>query len=461
MVKQCSACLARPSIPVDALQNAILKLYGSAGTGEVASVNVNSFSFVDLANFLSNQPPATPTPTPEPSPTPEGATPEPTPTPAPPDVAEALDEADWIVFVMLDVKASVAESNAVSRLLAERPALLQDKRVIVFALDAPYYLDATDVAQLTAYYALYSRSSAAIEVAARILFQEIAPSGASPVSIDSVGYKLIDATQPDPDQVIALTYEIQPKEGAPPTPTPVEPFLTPVPPSVTVGDVLTLRTGVILDSNGRPVPDNTVVRFFVTYPEVVIPAQFAEAGTVDGVASTSFVLDRAGILELSVSSEPALTSIKLQFNLSGTPVPPTIIEPPTATPTNSPPPTSPPTETPTPGITPTPTPPNPPTTPPVTWIDLLMTILTLGVMGGIAWRVTNSRAEAVSDGIKLILIIAIGALMGYNYYALKLPGAATVSELGFWAVPVMVWSGGLIGFGVGWWWLKRGARAGR
>ncbi|HLF03518.1 MAG TPA: glycoside hydrolase family 3 N-terminal domain-containing protein, partial [Anaerolineales bacterium] len=461
IVKQCSSCAARPSIPVDALENAVLKLYGSAGTSEISSLNLNSFSFVDLADFLDSRPtPVTPTPSPEPSPTPEGATPEPTPTAAPPGVAEALDEADWIVFAMLDVKEGIAESSAVSRILAERPALLQDKRVIVFALDAPYYLDATDVAQLTAYYALYSRSSAAIEVAARILFQEITPSGASPVSVESVGYKLIDATQPDPDQIIELAFEIQPTEGA--TPSPVDVTITPSPPSVKLGDLLTFRTGLIVDRNGRPVPDGTVVKFYVTYGEVPIPGQFAEATTVDGVATTTFRLDRAGFFEFRVSSEPALGSFLLQFTvpdegIGGAP----IVITPTPGPTDTAPPTAPPTETPTPGITPTPIPPPPPITPSVTWIDLLMTILTLSVMGGIAWRVTNSRVEAVSAGVKLILIIAIGALAGYNYYALKLPGAAMVSVLGFWAVPLMVWSGGLIGFGVGWWWLKRSVRAGQ
>ena len=44
---------------------------------------------------------------------------------------------------------------------------------MVFAFNAPYYLDATDISKLTAYYAFYSKINPFIDVAARILFQEV------------------------------------------------------------------------------------------------------------------------------------------------------------------------------------------------------------------------------------------------------------------------------------------------
>ncbi|MBM4422385.1 MAG: hypothetical protein FJ030_03205 [Chloroflexi bacterium] len=448
ITRQCAACAPKPALAADALQQAVLRLYGPQGSGETSLSNLSSFTFVDLINFLDNKPPpATATPAPTPA---ETATPGPTSTPIPPGIEESIRNAEWIVLGMLDVKSSIAGSNAVSRILAERPDLLRGRRVIVFAFDAPYYLDATEVAQLTTFYALYNRTPAAVEVAARILFQEITPGGAPPVSIASVGYNLLDATQPDPDQLIELTYELPPIEGATPTP----PDSTPAPPPVALNNVVTLRTGVIVDRNGRPVPDGTVVKFFITYFNEGLTVLLEESTTIDGVASASLRLDRVGTLEVSVTSEPALASFRLQFNVSESPSAPTFITP-TPGPTHTPLPTATSESTAIPEITPTPIPdsrdhPSRPTS-----TDLLMTLATLIIMGGAAWRVTNSRVDAVSDGVKLFLIIAIGAFGGYNYYALRLPGASALSGLGFWAVPLVVWSGGLIAIGLGWWWLRR------
>ncbi|MEK7311963.1 MAG: glycoside hydrolase family 3 N-terminal domain-containing protein [Chloroflexota bacterium] len=459
ITRQCSTCTPRPALAPDALQQAVQRLYGPQGTGETFSSNLSSFTFTDLVSFLDNKSvpaTATPPPTPAETATPSDAGPTLAPTALPPGVEESIKNAEWVVIAMLDVRANIPASNAVRRLLAERPDLLRGKRVIVFAFDAPYYLDTTEVAQLDAYYALYNRTSAAVEVAARILFQEITPAGASPVSIPAVSYNLIEVTQPDPNQVIVLTYELPPVEGAAPTPT----DSTPAPAAVALNDVVTLRTGVIVDRNGRPVPDGTVVKFYVTYFTAGLTVPLAEETTTDGVASASLRLDRVGTLEVSVASEPALTSFRLQFNVAESPSAPTIITP-TPGPTNTIAPSQTPEDTATPEVTPTPTPPGPQPPLPPTGVDLVMTVITLAIMAGVAWRVTNSRVEAVSDGVKLFLIIAIGALAGYNYYALKLPGAAAVSVLGFWAVPLMVWSGGLIGFGAGWWWLRRQKEDGR
>ena len=45
---------------------------------------------------------------------------------------------------------------------------IQEKRIIVFAMSEPYALDATDISKLSAYYALFSRSSSFIEIAASL-----------------------------------------------------------------------------------------------------------------------------------------------------------------------------------------------------------------------------------------------------------------------------------------------------
>jgi beta-N-acetylhexosaminidase len=463
MGQQCTTCATRPILAVDALQQAVLRFYGPQGTSETFSSQLSSFSFNDLINFLNTAPQtATATPEADVNATETPVEPVASPTLAPTALDVALDNADWVVISMLDVRESIPTSLAVKRLLSERPDLLQNKRVIVFAFGAPYYLDATEVAQLTAYYGLYNRSPNAVDVAARILFQEIAPTGASPVSIDAVGYRLIEATQPNPNQVISLTYELSSSSVATATPT-IDPIMTATASPtaaaapVTLNDVINLRTSVIVDRNGHPVPDGTPVRFWANYlGQGGLKVLIAQITTIDGIATTPFPLDRPGQIEVSVTSEPAIgEQFKLQFTVSTEASTPEAI---TSTPgpaTNTVVPTETATLAPTLAVTPSPTPPPPPPPPPVTPIDLFMAVLTLGVMGTVAWRVTNSRFEAVSDGIKLVLAIAIGAFLAYNYYALKLPGTDIVRALDFWAVPFMVWLGGGIGFGLGWWWLRR------
>ncbi len=114
--RQCTRCRARPLIATNALQSAILRLYGPEGTNQVAPGNLYSFSFQELEAFLL-QPPAGPAPTPT---TEAEATPEP-----PPLIQTALDRADWIIFAMLDILPDEPQSDAVKTFLSERPDLSQ------------------------------------------------------------------------------------------------------------------------------------------------------------------------------------------------------------------------------------------------------------------------------------------------------------------------------------------------
>ncbi len=98
----------------------------------------------------------------------------------------------------------------ISRFLRERPDLLRDKRVILFSFGAPYYFDTTTISKFTAYYALYSKQPQFVDIAARLLFQELTPLGASPVSIPGIGYDLISVLAPDPDQIIPLFLDLEP-----------------------------------------------------------------------------------------------------------------------------------------------------------------------------------------------------------------------------------------------------------
>ena len=92
-------------------------------------------------------------------------------------------------------------SAALPRLLAERQDLLRDKKIILFAYGAPYYLDATNISKISAFFALYNKLPAALDTSARILFKEL-PSypGSLPVSVPGINYDLISATSPDPER---------------------------------------------------------------------------------------------------------------------------------------------------------------------------------------------------------------------------------------------------------------------
>jgi beta-N-acetylhexosaminidase len=281
--KQCSSCNDQPIFPVDGLEKAVMKNYGPPNASQVRSEMLNSYSFKDLAAYLAN-----------------GIVPE--------NLETDFPQADWLVFAVLDVSPDSPETQALKTLLEDRYDLVRNKKVIVFAFSAPYYFDATDLSKITAYYGIYSKVPAALDVAARVLFHEVTPGGASPVTITGAGYDLIQMTSPDPAQIIPLSLDITAGTQAL-TPQPIEE------PSFNVGDRLPLRAGVILDRNGNPVPDGTTVRFIVTRTSESTTTQQIDAVTSDGVATGQFTIDQKGLYEIKVISEPALVSNILQLNV--------------------------------------------------------------------------------------------------------------------------------------------------
>jgi beta-N-acetylhexosaminidase len=184
-----------------------------------------------------------------------------------------LKAASWIVFSMLNVNTNDPTSYAMRDFLNARPDLIQGKHVIAFALNAPYFLDATEISKLGAFYGLYSRSPKFIEVAARLLFHEIQPTGNLPVSVPGVGYDLKFTTLPNPDQTIQIFLDTPPNGDSQATPTPEA---TPAIPELQIGNTIPIRTGVILDHNGHIVPDDTIVRFIMTHgTEARLPSRWS------------------------------------------------------------------------------------------------------------------------------------------------------------------------------------------
>ncbi|MBI3161704.1 MAG: hypothetical protein HYZ23_04310 [Chloroflexi bacterium] len=415
--KQCSACPEQPLLAVDALQQTILQLYGPQSGNQTANFQLVSYSFQNLQSLLDE--------------------PE-----APPFIEDDIKTADWVVISFAD--ASQGQAGLITRFLRERPDLAREKRVILFSFGAPYYFDTTTISKFTAYFALYSKQPQFVDVAARLLFQELTPDGDSPVSISAVGYDLISVMSPDPNQVIPLTLDLEPVPAETETTSTPEP--TPIP-LFRIGDTIAIRTGTILDNNGHPVPDGTVVKFSMMLTgEGGGILQQVEAVTSQGVARAAFGLDKPGLLEINVVSEPAVISevLRLDVSQSGA-VAVTVVVPEL-------------TEV----VEPTPVPPvvivedayisNDGRLRFSAWlVSMLFIAAGTGSVYGMGIRLSNRRAATRwSAGI------ALGGLLAYNYIVFGFFGIGEwLIVTGLAGVITIVFVGELLGFAAGWAWSKK------
>lgn len=433
LIQQCQTCPERYVIPFDALQSQILANYGPEATGDISFANIRSFRFDELQRYYQLGPQETPND--------EG-------TPQANEVGVALNSADWVVFMMLNLSPNQTTS-VVKEYLAGTPA----ENTVVFAMGAPYYLDATEVSKLTAYYALYGASAPSIEVAARALFLALNPVGSSPVSVNAIDYNIQDITYPDPNLPISLTFDCE--NVAQPISTPTLPLtLTPIPTSSETPcvpqhlDTIIVQTGVIRDKNGNPVPDGTPVQFFVTSEEqgLVLPDQVT---TISGVAELRFTLDQIGSVEITAKSDPAILSgrISLEITEEGVTAEVQTVEPPSTT-------MAPVTETeevldPAAQVTPTAVATEIPTVPNVQFGDLYLSVFGLLFFAGIVFAY-GYRERDINFALLLSLPVLVGGLLLYNYYAMLLPGTGIwrglISER--WAAALAAWLGGLLGLGL-------------
>ncbi|MBI5952201.1 MAG: hypothetical protein HY865_11135 [Chloroflexi bacterium] len=414
--KQCSACLEQPTLAVDALQQTVLQLYGPQSGNQTANFRLSSHPLQNLQAFLDGQEVLF--------------------------IEEDIKTANWIILSFTD--SSQGQPALISRFLRDRPDLLRDKHIILFSFGAPYYFDSTTISKITAYYALYSKQPQFVDVAARLLFQELTPSGVSPVSIPAVGYDLISVMSPNPNQVIPLFLDLEPVpvatgEAVTPEPTPI--------PLFRIGDTIAIRTGVILDNNGHPVPDGTVVQFsmLLTGEGGGILKQ-VDSVTTQGVARAAFGLDKPGLLEINVTSEPAVVSEVLQLDVSQSGAVAVTVVTPELTQSIQP-------------------------TPEATvvveeneyitnegyprfsaWvIAMLFVVFSILVGYGVAARVSGFRSA-----VRWALGIALGGLAAYNYLAFGLFGIGNwLNAGGLPIVIVFLFVGEILGFAAGWVWSKR------
>ena len=412
IAQQCSTCPPQYTFEKDSLEKAVIRLYGPTASGQVLHRNLESYSYEELQALLDQN---------------QAFDIQ--------SIETELDQAQWIVFSMINVSTSQPSTLTLSRFLGERPDLYRQKNFVVFAFDAPYYLDATEISKISAFYALYSKVPEFVEVAAHLLFGELpSPPGDSSVSVTGVDYDLISATAPDPNQIIQLYLDL-------PEPSASEGTLTPEPttaPAYGVGDLIPVKTGVILDYNGHPVPDNTPVEFLLNIGLEEITSQIEN--TEGGIGRTTFLVNQPGILEIRARSDRALTSTALQVD-----IPPEIESAttlPTQTVTAEPPtPTSEPTSTQTPEATPASL--NSGPTSFSDWVLAAFLSVTFAVV--IYWFTT--LFGIIRWGLRAGLLALIGGLIAYTYLSIDLPGSSQLLDnLNSWGILLVT----LIGSGVGW-----------
>jgi beta-N-acetylhexosaminidase len=418
-IKQCAACIEQPVIAVDALQQTVLQLYGPQSGNQTANFRLASYSLQNLQSLLDTQ--------------------------EIPFIEDDIKSAGWIIISFTD--AAQGQAALISRFLRERPDLLREKRVILFSFGAPYYFDTTTISKITAYFALYSKQPQFVDVAARLLFQELSPVGAPPVSISAVGYDLISVMSPNPDQVIPLFLDLVPVPIGTGTPTTPEP--TPIP-LFRIGDTIAIRTGIIEDNNGHFVPDGTVVQFsmMLTGEGGGILKQ-VDAVTTQGVARAAFGLDKPGLLEIHVTSEPAVISEVLQLDVSQSGAVAVVVVTPELTHS----------------IEPT-------VAAPVVveeddyissegyprfsaWlVAMLFIAFSIWIGYDMGVRITSRRSA-----FRWALGIALGGLAAYNYLIFGLFGIMSwLSASGLPGVIMFVFLGEALGFAAGWAWSRSAAR---
>ncbi len=420
-VVPCPSCAQEPDLSPGIMADTILRLYGPGASGLITATRIQSFTFKDLNNYLLGVPS--------------------------PELETALTNATVIVAMIRSPVASLPETSAFQNLLAQRPDLIRNKNIYAFAVEAPYYLDSTEISKLYAYYGLYSKNDSCLEVGARVLFGDLAPSGASPVGIEGSDYNLLTALSPNPDQLIEITVGLT--NSLPITPLATvsavkTPTISPTPLGFSLGDKITFSAGPILDHNQHPVPDGTLLQFIVTYPAENIPPLYLSAPTENGMARVDYSLDRQGELQVSASSEPAKNSTIIKLAVGEKPafitaIAPTQIEPPTQFPSTA---TLQPTLRPNPGGG---------ESRRAGWDTFLVILLVLGLFSGAVFAVTFTPERRMFRW-RGILALTVGGLTGYDLFALGFPGLNDATQWGGrWLCVIVGVLGSVSGAALAWW----------
>jgi beta-N-acetylhexosaminidase len=179
-----------------------------------------------------------------------------------------------------------------------------------------------------------------------------------------------------------------------------------------------------VDHNGHPVPDGTGVKFKIAVIGAGGVVQQIDSITTQGVARASFSIDRPGLLEISATSDPAISSVVIQLTVTSegssvTVVTPTPIPEFTATPTIF---------IPTPTVTVTYTPLEQGYPGFTGWFAMVLLLSISGLMA--YWF--GLRLAGMGWGVRWAICVILGGVAAYTYLAIRLPGAAKYLHKGGW-----------------------------
>ena len=293
ILHECDVCPPEPAVEPTALEEIMLRLYGPEATNQLKPEQIRSRGFFELNSLLNGT--------------------------ADEALADQLDEeiinADWLIFAMLDVDvANYESSDAVKQFLRLRSDRLPGSKLVVLALNEPYFFDSTEIGKMTAYLGVYSKTQPFLEAAVRALFRSRAQPvrGAPPVSVPGTRFSnLVERLEPDPNQTIGLTLL---NEGIIFEETEENEVIV-AQADLSLGDILELQAGPILDRNGNMVPDGTPVNFLLVYEGEEFVRQVNPVGTRGGYARRSVPLEQAGTLIIAVSSVEAVSSTEIQVRV--------------------------------------------------------------------------------------------------------------------------------------------------
>lgn len=432
--KLCETCEPRTVLDFKGLQNALLRYYGPQGTRQLTVGQLSAYSSTELLAYLQGNSAM-----------------------ADQTLPDSLRRATWVIFNIQDSVEGQAQTSILQRVLSERPELMMNKKVVVFAFREPYYLDSTEIAKVSAYYALLGNSQPFIDAAARILMQELNPRGALPVSLAAVRYDLKAQTSADSRQVIPVNLVVPVKPNSTPIAVTQSAVTEEAPqPLFRTGELVKIQAGPLFDLNANQVPDGTQVDFNVMLaPENYIISQIS-GFTRGGFATVEYRIDREGIFEITASSGEAISSNTLVLNTEGglaQVIMPTAT--PTLQPTLTPMPT--PTDLPTPQITVEATPSASTNTSGYPRMgDWLLVIMILLLGAGLAYLIGYYWWGSSTWGIRAMLTSFVGGLVAYVILTIGFdPVVALVKEEGSWFITQVA----VTGLFFGWlaaliWWLQ-------
>ena len=293
ILHECDVCPPEPAVEPTALEEIMLRLYGPEATNQLKPEQIRSRGFSELNSLLNG--------------TADEALED--------ELDEEIRNADWLIFAMLDVDiANYENSDAVKQFLRLRSDRLPGSKLVVLALNEPYFFDSTEIGKMTAYLGVYSKTQPFLEAAVRAIFRSRAQPvrGAPPVSVPGTRFSnLVERLEPDPNQTIGLTLL---NEGIVFEQT-EENEVVVAQADLSVGDILELQAGPIMDRNGNMVPDGTPVNFRLEYEGEDFARQVNPVGTRGGFARRSVPLEQAGTLLITVTSVEATSSTEIRASI--------------------------------------------------------------------------------------------------------------------------------------------------